>query len=107
MVRRSTGGRLIHPRLAYDRLGTSKSPKELEPQRPGRDAAQRADIVGDLRRLLRAARVPGPYVLAGHSFGGMVVRLYATTHPRGVAGLVSIDAQNEDYAAAYKELLTP
>jgi pimeloyl-ACP methyl ester carboxylesterase len=46
-------------------------------------------------------------VLAGHSFGGMVARLYATTHPRGVAGLVSIDAQNEDFAAATKRLLSP
>ena len=65
------------------------------------------DIVLDLRALLRAAHVPGPYVLAGHSFGGMVVRLYATTYPRKIAGLVSIDAQNEDFAAAYKEFLTP
>ena len=37
----------------------------------------------------------------------MVARLYATTHPRKIAGLVSIDAQNEDFAAAYKEFLTP
>jgi pimeloyl-ACP methyl ester carboxylesterase len=92
---------------AYDRPGTYKSPKELSRSDPVAMPRSAADIVGDLRRLLRAARVPGPYVLAGHSFGGMVVRLHATTHPRGVAGLVSIDAQNEDYAAAYKELLTP
>ena len=64
------------------------------------------DIVRDLRSLLRA-HVPGPYVLAGHSFGGMVARLYATTYPRRIAGLVSIDAQNEDFAAADKRLLTP
>ena len=50
---------------------------------------------------------PGPYVLAGHSFGGMVARLYATNHPRAVAGLVSVDAQNEDYAAAYKASCLP
>jgi len=37
----------------------------------------------------------------------MVARLYATTAPRDIAGLISIDAQNEDYAAAYKKLLTP
>jgi len=37
----------------------------------------------------------------------MVMRLYATTYPRKIAGLVSIDAQNEDFADAYKELLTP
>jgi pimeloyl-ACP methyl ester carboxylesterase len=92
---------------AYDRPGTYTSPTELSRSDPVASPRSAADIVGDLRRLLAAARVPGPYVLAGHSFGGMVARLYATAHPRGVAGLVSIDAQNEDYAAAYKELLTP
>ena len=45
--------------------------------------------------------------LVGHSFGGMVARLYATTYPRRIAGLVLIDAQNEDFVATYKELLTP
>jgi pimeloyl-ACP methyl ester carboxylesterase len=55
---------------------------------------------------LRATGVRGPYVLAGHSFGGMVARLYATTYPREVAGLVQIDAQSEWFAEAYKGLLT-
>ena len=51
--------------------------------------------VADLHALLRAARVPGPYLLVGHSFGGLIVRLYATTYPRQVAGLVSVDASTE------------
>ena len=93
---------------AYDRPGTFELPDGLlsrsDPVAMPRSAR---DIVLDLRALLRAAHVPGPYVLAGHSFGGMVVRLYATTYPRKIAGLVSIDAQNEDFADAYKELLTP
>ena len=38
------------------------------------------------------AGVPGPYVLAGHSNGGLFTLLYASTHPRQVAGLVLIDA---------------
>ena len=92
---------------AYDRPGTHASPEELSRSDPVAMPRSAGDIVRDLRALLRAAGVPGPYVLAGHSFGGMVARLYATTHPRGVAGLVSIDAQNEDFAAAAKELLTP
>ena len=92
---------------AYDRPGTSASPTELSRSDPVAMPRSAADIVADLRRLLRAARVPGPYVLAGHSFGGMVARLYATTRPRHIAGLVSIDAQNEDFAAAVKRLLTP
>jgi pimeloyl-ACP methyl ester carboxylesterase len=92
---------------AYDRPGTYRGPDEVSRSDPVAMPRSARDIVLDLRRLLRAARVPGPYVLAGHSFGGMVARLYATTHPRRIAGLVSIDAQNEDYAAAYKQFLSP
>jgi pimeloyl-ACP methyl ester carboxylesterase len=50
------------------------------------------DFVADLHTLLRLAGVPGPYVLAGHSNGGLFTLLYASTYPRQVAGLVLIDA---------------
>jgi pimeloyl-ACP methyl ester carboxylesterase len=50
------------------------------------------DFVADLHTLLHVARVPGPYVLAGHSNGGLFTLLYASTYPRQVAGLVLIDA---------------
>jgi pimeloyl-ACP methyl ester carboxylesterase len=50
------------------------------------------DFVADLHTLLRVADVPGPYVLAGHSNGGLFTLLYASTYPRQVAGLVLIDA---------------
>jgi pimeloyl-ACP methyl ester carboxylesterase len=48
--------------------------------------------VADLHTLLHVAHVPGPYVLAGHSNGGLFTLLYASTYPRQVAGLVLIDA---------------
>jgi hypothetical protein len=51
--------------------------------------------VSDLHALLRAADIPGPYVLVGHSYGGLISRLYASTYPRQVAGLVLVDAANE------------
>lgn len=92
---------------AYDRPGTYLPDGRRSRSDPVAMPRSAHDIVGDLRALLAAARVPGPYVLVGHSFGGMVARLYATTHPTGVVGLVSIDAQSENFAAAYKDLLTP
>ena len=91
----------------YDRPGTYLLPKQFSRSDPVAMPRTALDMVLDLRALLRAANVPGPYVLAGHSFGGMVSRLYATTFPQQVAGLVSIDAQNADFAAAYKQFLTP
>jgi pimeloyl-ACP methyl ester carboxylesterase len=48
-------------------------------------------LVDELHSLLAAARVPAPYVLVGHSFGGMLVQAYAVAHPDQVAGLVLID----------------
>lgn len=103
---------------AYDRPGTVWQGGEGQPKSVSRSdpvAMPRTvrDMVRDLHGLLRkadtlrAAHLHGPYVLAGHSFGGMVMRLYATTYPRSVAGLVSIDAQSEWFAAAFKRLLTP
>ncbi len=92
---------------AYDRPGTYLLPDELSRSDPVAMPRGARDLVIDLRSLLHAAHVPGPYVLAGHSFGGMVARLYATAHPRKIAGLVSIDAQNENFAAAYKRFLSP
>jgi pimeloyl-ACP methyl ester carboxylesterase len=92
---------------AYDRPGTFRLPDTLSRSDPVAMPRTARDIVRDLHALLRAAGAPRPYVLAGHSFGGMVARLYATNHRRAVAGLVSVDAQNEDFAAAYKQLLAP
>lgn len=46
----------------------------------------------DLRKLLRRSGIRGPYTLVGHSFGGMIVRLFAQTYPSKVAGLVLVDA---------------
>jgi pimeloyl-ACP methyl ester carboxylesterase len=50
----------------------------------------------ELRALLRAAQVPPPYVMAGHSFGGCVIRMYASRYPAEVAGLVFVDGLHPD-----------
>jgi pimeloyl-ACP methyl ester carboxylesterase len=102
---------------AYDRPGTvwpggEGQPKSVSRSDPVAMPRTVRDIVRELHALLRKARtldaahLHGPYVLAGHSFGGMVMRLHATTYPRSAAGLVSIDAQSEWFLAAFKRLLT-
>ena len=49
------------------------------------------DLVGDLHGLLAAAEVPGPYVLVGHSAGGILVQAYAAAYPDEVAGVVALN----------------
>jgi pimeloyl-ACP methyl ester carboxylesterase len=74
---------------AYDRGGRGWS--ELGPQ--PRDAIQ---IAGELHALLRNADVPAPYVLVGHSAGGLFIREYAEQYPNEVAGMVLLDASHPD-----------
>jgi pimeloyl-ACP methyl ester carboxylesterase len=69
----------------YDRAGRGWSDRADTAQ----DAAQ---IAADLHTLLRRGNVPGPYVLAGHSFGGLYVLAYAAQYPDEVAGMVLIDS---------------
>ncbi|MBA3415247.1 MAG: alpha/beta hydrolase, partial [Chloroflexia bacterium] len=91
---------------AYERPGvTTVVDGEVRPSRsdsvPMPRTAER--VVADLHALLRIAGVPGPYVLVGHSFGGLLVRLYAATYPDEVAGMVLVDAASEEIEAT----LTP
>jgi pimeloyl-ACP methyl ester carboxylesterase len=83
---------LVHPAVArvtracsYDRAGFGWSDAGPLPRTAGR-------IADELHELLRAAAVPPPYVLVGHSYGGLVMRLYASRHPNDVAGLVLIES---------------
>jgi pimeloyl-ACP methyl ester carboxylesterase len=48
-----------------------------------------------LHALLSAANEASPYVLVGHSYGGLIVRLYASIYPQDVSGLVLVDALSE------------
>jgi pimeloyl-ACP methyl ester carboxylesterase len=91
----------------YDRPGTSLqgcAPSRSDPVPQPRTVAQ---DVAELHDLLLAAHIRPPYVLAGHSFGGMILRLFAGTYPFQVRGFVSIDAAEEIYYGAYLALLTP
>jgi pimeloyl-ACP methyl ester carboxylesterase len=53
------------------------------------------EVVEELHTLLQVAEIPGPYVLVGHSLGGFFARLYASTYPDEVVGLVLVDAYSE------------
>ncbi len=103
---------------AYDRPGTaSVIDDKLRPSRSDPVAMPRTarDAVTDLHHLLAAAGVLGPYVLVGHSFGGLLMRLYAATYPDEIAGLVLVDAFPETLQdqmtprqwAAYDEIFQP
>ena len=80
---------------AYERPGVAAEladgfhPSQSDPVPMPRNPA---DVVADLHALLAAVGETGPYVLAGHSLGGIFVRLYAATYPDEVAGLVLVDA---------------
>jgi pimeloyl-ACP methyl ester carboxylesterase len=50
-----------------------------------------SDVVDDLHAALAAASIPGPYVLVGHSLGGLEARLYTQRWPKEVAGMVLVD----------------
>ena len=94
----------------YDRPGTlvdPANPATRSRSDPAPLPRTGQDVVADLRALLRAAGVPGPYVLVGHSLGGLFVRLYAATYPEEVAGLVLVDASHEEQNARLRALLTP
>lgn len=82
---------------AYDRAGLGWS----DPGPAPRDARHHAQ---ELHSLLKNAAIPGPYVLVGHSLGGLSVRMFADQYPDDVAGMVLIEATNPD---AWQRLGTP
>jgi pimeloyl-ACP methyl ester carboxylesterase len=70
--------------FAYDRPGVERSDPTTRP-RDGRT------IIEDPRALLRSQHLPPPYVLVGHSAGGLYLQLFAREYPREVAGIVLVD----------------
>jgi pimeloyl-ACP methyl ester carboxylesterase len=88
---------------AYDRPGTFLDADRLSRSSPVAMPRSAQDLVSDLHALLQKADVPGPYVFAAHSFGGMFARLFASTYPNEVVGMVLVDALSEKVRSA----LTP
>jgi pimeloyl-ACP methyl ester carboxylesterase len=76
--------------VLYDRAGTGWSDRVELPR-------TLAQVTDEMRELLRAADLRPPYLLVGHSLGGMYGRYYATRFPAEVTGLVLLDPAHEDY----------
>jgi pimeloyl-ACP methyl ester carboxylesterase len=85
---------------AYDRQNLGSSERvATQPTGAGHTAT--------LHALLGAAHEPPPYVIAGHSYGGMIARLFAMRYPREVAGIVLVDSSHEDQIARFSVLAEP
>jgi pimeloyl-ACP methyl ester carboxylesterase len=75
--------------VSYDRAGIGAS----TPAAPPRSAGDMAD---DLHALLQATKIVPPYVLAAHSFGGLLARIYTHRYSAEVAGMVLVASSHPD-----------
>lgn len=76
--------------LIYDRAGLGKSEKSS-------NSRTSCEMIKELNELLYRVNIKPPFILVGHSFGGVNARLYATEYPEEVGGLILIDSTPEDY----------
>jgi pimeloyl-ACP methyl ester carboxylesterase len=85
---------------AYDRAGSGFSD-------PGSEPRDGAAIARDLDDALRAARIRGPFILVGHSAGGLYIRLFANRRWSDVAGFVFVDPSVEFQEHRFAEVFGP
>jgi pimeloyl-ACP methyl ester carboxylesterase len=85
---------------AYDRAGYGRS----DPGPLPRDGAATAR---DLDAALRAAGIDGPFVMVGHSAGGLYVRLFSDLRPREVVGMVLVDSSVEHQDRRFDAVFGP
>jgi pimeloyl-ACP methyl ester carboxylesterase len=85
---------------AHDRPGSGTSG-------PAPDWLTTGGYIDLLRDLLKAAGEPPPYVMVGHSMGGLIVSLYAVNYPSDIAGLVLVDSSHEDQLRRFAALPRP
>jgi pimeloyl-ACP methyl ester carboxylesterase len=83
--------------IAYDRAGQGWSEISPNPRTP-------AHLAGELHALLHKLDLRPPYVLVGHSFGGLVTRIYAGTYPQEAAGIVLVDATHVGEYAPFPDI---
>ena len=91
--------RSTHRVCAYDRAGLGQS-------EPFAAASRTAtDQVADLRALLDAGGVSGPFVIGAHSYGATVATLFTQAHPDQVVGLLFVDPQGPSVTARWRDAL--
>ncbi len=84
----------------YDRAGVGTS----DPRPSSMEPVTGEQIAGELHAVLQGIDEPGPFVLVGHSFGGLLVRTFGANYPDEVAGMVLIDASSEPEIPVYRRL---
>lgn len=86
--------------VRYDRLNLGQSDQDPSPRTAH-------DVATELDALLARAGLNGPYILVGHSFGGLFVRLFRDLYPARVAGLILLDASHHEQVERFSSLLPP
>lgn len=85
---------------SYDRAGSGRSD-------PGPLPRDGAAIARDLARTLYAAKIDGPFVLVGHSAGGLYMRVFSDRRPRDVVAMVLVDSSVEHQDARFAAMFGP
>ena len=83
--------------VSYAHAGMDGSEPAQSPRTPTR-------LVEELHTLLHRAKISPPYILVGHSMGGLETRLFAMTYPTEVAGIVLIDGSHERQVLEFTRL---
>jgi pimeloyl-ACP methyl ester carboxylesterase len=84
--------------VLYDRAGVGQS----LPMMIKGSAVTAADVVSSLHGLLAAADIKPPYILVGHSLGGLYVQMFARTYPSEVSGVVLLDSASAEAPSELK-----
>lgn len=91
----------------YDRPGTVIPVAGASEPRPASVPPTSETFARELRTLLTNANVPGPYVLAGTSFGGLLISTFTARYPTDVVGLVFLDAISPGSAESFLPFFFP
>lgn len=95
----------VAPVFAYDRAGVEKSDKIYQMPTPKQTAE-------NLKAILTTLNIPPPYVIVGHSLGGLYARSFAGVYPNDIAGLVFVDPADfteskDDWNQIFREINVP